>query len=433
MLAKDSVMKLTPRKYAQLAYRLPQLYLESRMKLGELPLGDGAGEKSILIISSDPVEVVGSKGDEAMITALIEKIRAENNYRKVSIFCNLSDLPSSLKPYGIGLESPWSSPWSLKSVMSVVSKYDTIILIGADMLDGYYSLLGAARYWVVANLAARMGKTVVITGFSFNASPPRLLKTFMSPLSSAIQICLRDPVSSERFNRFVGIPDRAQLVADMAFSLEPRDQAEPVNSLSQWCQQKKNEGCMLVGLNIHPMLFKHVRAEDMESLVRSSVQAISTAVKLRPVAMVLIPHDYRPFPKGDIETLSRIYHALPACAQRRCHLVEEDLHAAELKSLAGRLDLVITGRMHLAIASLGMGTPIAGITYQDKFHGLFQHFGLSDEYLATPLQLFSEQFFTNWLLMVIDAQAKLKQRVNQHLDEVKSLSRRNFSLLVADS
>lgn len=434
-------MKFPLRKYAQLAYRLPQLYLESRLgppAMAGATSGDaksvaGTNAKSILIVSSDPVEVIGSKGDEAMITALIERIRVEDGDRKISMFCNLHALPDSLKPYGIELERPWSSPWSLRHVLSVVARYDIVIVIGADMLDGYYSLLGAARYWIVANHAARMGKTVIITGFSFNAAPPRLLKHYMSPLSDALHVYLRDPVSSERFNRFVGMPDRAQLVSDLAFSLEPREHADTANTLAEWCRQKRSEGCMLVGLNLHPMLLRDCGPDGIEALISASVQAISAAINLRPIAVILIPHDYRPFPKGDIEMLGHLYHALPACTQRRCHLVDENLHAAELKSLAGRLDLVVTGRMHLAIASLGMGTPIAGITYQDKFQGLLRHFGLGDDYLATPQQLLSERFFTNWLLGTIDAQAQLKRQVAEHLEEVKSLSRRNFSLLVADS
>lgn len=414
------------RNFFRQALRLPQLYWESRAPVpvtARIPT-DG---RSVLIISCDPVQVVGSKGDEAMIIALIEKLQAEDAERRISVFCNLHELPASLRAFGIGLERPWSAPWSLRYILSVIRHYDAVVIIGADMLDGYYSLLGAARYWVVANIAARMGKTVVITGFSFNASPPRLLRTFMSPLEDSIHICLRDPVSRERFNRYVGIPERAQLVADMAFSLEPR---EPVTALSAWSQRKREEARMAIGFNIHPMLFRRATTEEIDKLVRASVRAISAAVELRFGAVALIPHDYRPYPKGDVEVLERIYRALPAPVQRHCFLLEGHLHAAELKALAGHLDLVVTGRMHLAIASLGMGTPVAGITYQDKFQGLFQHFGLPAEFLAPASVLIEEARFEAWLLRAIDAQAALKDKVGRHLVSVKELSRRNFSALL---
>jgi len=187
---------------------------------------------------------------------------------------------------------------------------------------------------------------------------------------------------------------------------------------------------MAIGFNIHPMLFRQATAEEVDKLVRASVRAISAATELRFAAVALVPHDYRPYPKGDVEVLERIYRALPAPVQRHCFLLEGRLHAAELKALAGHLDLVITGRMHLAIAILGMGTPVAGITYQDKFQGLFQHFGLPPEFLAPASVLMEEARFEAWLLHAIDAQATLKDKVGRHLVSVKELSRRNFSALL---
>src|SRR5690606_18188756 len=100
--------------------------------------------------------------------------------------------------------------------------------------------------------------------------------------------------------------ERAQLVADMAFSLEPR---EPVAALSAWSQRKREETRMAIGFNIHPMLFRRATAEEIDKLVRASVRAISAAVELRFGAVALIPHDYRPYPKGDVEVLERIYRA----------------------------------------------------------------------------------------------------------------------------
>ena len=41
------------------------------------------------------------------------------------------------------------------------------------------------------------------------------------------------------------------------------------------------------------------------------------------------------------------------------------------------VDLVLTGRMHLAIAALGMGTPPLCVAYMDKFEGLFHLFDIA--------------------------------------------------------
>jgi colanic acid/amylovoran biosynthesis protein len=419
------------KKNLRLAWRIPQLYLASRFNMPKEHQKNTDALRSVLIIPSDTFGIIGAKGDEAMLVSLIENLTENIAGVRISLLCDRQSLPESIKNLGAGIERSWVSPWSFGTLKQTIARYDAVVIIGADVLDGYYSVLSAARYWVAANLAARQGKTVVITGFSFNASPPKLLKTFLTPLSDSINVCLRDPISQERFNRFVGIPNRAQLVADIAFNLRPHMHTMPTATPSAWCEQQRTAGRMTIGFNIHPMLFKHATADELDALRNSSIQAISSAVKLRATSIALIPHDYRPFPKGDVEILTHIYHSLPPQVQKHCLLVEEHLHAAELKALTGELDLVVTGRMHLAIASLGMGTPVAGITYQDKFHGLFQHFGLPDQFLASASMLLDADQFEVWLINAIDAQQALKLKVDQRLVAVKELSRKNFSALFA--
>jgi colanic acid/amylovoran biosynthesis protein len=415
----------------RLAWRIPELYLASRFNMPERNVAGAKTIRSVLVIPSDTFGIIGAKGDEAMLVSLIENLAANIGGVEISLLCDRDTLPDSIATLGVGMERGWVAPWSFETLKQTISRYDALVIIGADVLDGYYSLLSAARYWVAADIGARQGKTVVITGFSFNASPPKLLKPFLTPLSDTVHICLRDPISQERFNRFIGIPDRASLVADIAFNLQPYPHATPVAAISTWCGQQRDLGRMTVGFNIHPMLFKHATTADLDALVASSVQAISSAVQHRSASVLLIPHDYRPFPKGDIEILSRIFHALPMEVQEYCLPVEDHLHAAELKALAGELDLVVTGRMHLAIASLGMGTPVAGITYQDKFHGLFQHFGVPDRFLASAATVLDAEQFEAWLLDAIDAQEILQSKVDQNLVAVKELSKKNFSTLLA--
>src|SRR5574344_391976 len=55
------------------------------------------------------------------------------------------------------------------------------------------------------------------------------------------------------------------------------------------------------------------------------------------------------------------------------------LSAPELKALCGHLDCLFTSRMHLAIAALGRGKPVAAFAYQGKFTGLFRHFDLPED------------------------------------------------------
>ena len=47
-----------------------------------------------------------------------------------------------------------------------------------------------------------------------------------------------------------------------------------------------------------------------------------------------------------------------------------------MKGLVGLVDFAVTGRMHLAIAALGMEVPVVALAYQGKFDGMMQRFDL---------------------------------------------------------
>jgi hypothetical protein len=172
----------------RLAWRLPQLYLASRFGMPKRQTGTARLVRSVLIVPSDPFGIIGAKGDEAMLVSLIENLTANIHGVKVSLLCDRDALPESISTLGVGIERGWISPWSFGALKKTIAPYDALVIIGADILDGYYSLLSAARYWVAADLAARQGKTVVITGFSFNASPPQLLKAYLTPLPDSVNI-----------------------------------------------------------------------------------------------------------------------------------------------------------------------------------------------------------------------------------------------------
>jgi polysaccharide pyruvyl transferase WcaK-like protein len=98
---------------------------------------------------------------------------------------------------------------------------------------------------------------------------------------------------------------------------------------------------------------------------------------------------------------------------------------AEAKRLAGLVDLVVTGRMHLAIAAMGMGTPAIGISYQGKFEGLWQLFGLTD-YVVDARVLDSGQLEKLCVRALLHLD-ELTRCVVARLPEVLELARRNFA------
>ena len=97
----------------------------------------------------------------------------------------------------------------------------------------------------------------------------------------------------------------------------------------------------------------------------------------------------------------------------------------------GHLDCVLTGRMHLAIACLGQGIPIACITYQGKFDGFYQHFDLEPLFLE-PKELFTSEknHLVDLVNKLIEQREELRKQVLNKLDEVKKLSEANFTSII---
>ena len=407
--------------------RLPMLLHEWQNQ----PLAESSPNSvlsSVLIATPDPRFLINSKGDEAMITGVTENILAKYPDCKVSILSDLTELPVSLVNLGVTLEPRWSTPWSLTYLTQVISRYDSLVIVGADIMDGHYSPISAARLWVIGDIAARLGKRAMVLGFSFNSQPSNWLKPFIKRLSPALRIYSRDAVSQQRFNNFCNAP-RADLVADSAFLLKPRPNSTVVERIDQWCRKQRSQDKIICGFNIHPMLIKNASMEQINHLVVSSAEAISQVLAKRPVSFVLISHDYRGPKVGDCEMLSSIAEKLNRLNADRILTFQEHLHAAELKALAGLMDLVITGRMHLSIAALGQGTPVAAITYQGKFHGLFQHFGLNEQLLISPDEILNDSAFADWMINALDQHQALATQVRNRLPQVRLLAEKNLAPL----
>ncbi len=384
---------------------------------------------SVLIATPDPRFLISSKGDEAMITGVVERILTQWPNCRITILGDLTVLPESLSELGISLEPTWANPWSLAKLRQIINGYDSLLVVGADVMDGHYSPVSAARLWVIADIAARLGKHSMILGFSFNSRPSRWLKPFLSRLSPALHICSRDAVSQQRFNAFCR-SERAELVADSAFLLKPRANSSVVRYIESWCKEQREQKKLICGFNIHPMLIKNASEEQIEQLVMHSAKALMAAAAQRPVSFVFISHDYRGPGMGDCEILADIAEKLIAQGFDRLLTFTEHLHAAELKALAGLMDLVITGRMHLSIAALGQGTPVAAITYQGKFHGLFRHFGLSEQLLISPDEIQNHSIFAEWIINAIDQRQQSATQVQSRLSWVSELAQRNLAPLL---
>lgn len=382
--------------------------------------------RRVLVVPSDTETLIGALGDDAMISAIGSMCRLVNPTAEIVIVIQGTAAAATARSRGLVPLDIWGAPDFMGEIVKILNAgdIDAAFALGADVMDGYYSPIVPARIAAVMDLARRSGIPATILGFSFNNAPyPGLSKAF-DRMHSDVQVCLRDEISLERFRRFSSHP--ARLVADSAFMLVP---SEPAQAAADWVAARRAAGDRVIGVNLHPMLIRNATPEQVNEIIRTGAEALLAVAAKRPVSWFLLPHDYRG-ELGDARCLEPIRDAISGRLGERVRYLEGMHLAADLKGLAGVLDGIVTGRMHLAIGSLGQGTPTVSVTYQDKFEGLYRHFGLPDWMLLSPQRYLTPGSFEAALIRFLDEIDQVTAIVENRVGAVKDLSRDNFSSIL---
>lgn len=378
----------------------------------------------LLIYPSDPATVIGALGDDAMISAVVQRYRDKAKNIRVSVLCARTAF-SAVERLGllpVELPDRFTAHW-ISNVLRT-GGFTDLALLGADIMDGYYAVMPIVRMLVTADIAARLGIRSTFLGFSFNKLPAPSLAAVYKQIDAGVKFNLRDPQSFLRFSEFVG--KSPALVADTAFLMRP---GEGDIAALTWIADQRSAGRTIIGFNAHAMLVKYATDADRDAIVEACVGAIERASRDRKVSWLLLPHDYRGGLHGDAACLKPIYDRLVDAPDVSVRYLSGMHRAWDLKATAAALDGVITGRMHLAIASLGTGVPTACLTYQNKFEGLFEHFNLPSEYLMAPDVLKDAQKLDVVIESFLDSLSVLRERVAGELPKVLQLSERTFSFL----
>jgi polysaccharide pyruvyl transferase WcaK-like protein len=408
--------------YAFLLYSLYRLNFVSRIP-----------SSAIILLPSSP----GSLGDEAMLLAVVDYLKRQE-IKNISVIDRTKDetYPVDAIPNinlsGFLVYTGWYSfLTSLLPSVWKINRYERLYALGADMMDGYYSNFATFKTIKLVEIASMLGLSTGILGFSYNRQPTNLSKKLLGSLPSRTKLCARDQISYQRLKNFVAHP--ANLVADVAFLLQPIEQSEILDKVVNWVDSQKNQNKIVVGLNIHALLVSGLEGVKINDLVNVFVEALTKLHYYnKQLSFVFLPHDIRTV-KGvnDDILLDKVMKGLSPEVADCCFQIPFPCRAREMKAIVKNLDCVVTGRMHLAIACLGQGTPIACITYQGKFEGLYQHFNL-DPLLIDPQELFvpNSTKLVDLVQELINQRESLHQRIMKKLPDVKKLAESNFDSII---
>ena len=416
-------------KSAYQKFKFNQLLKEWRVEKSLVKIVSKGKEPVVLIIPPDPLLVTSSKGDEAMLLAVMAHCRSVWDSVKFVIVTNSDIADKNTLMLGATPCRALDEGISLETSIARLSGFDIsqCVTIGADVLDGSYDPLFSGRILCVTDLIARAGIPCIVTGFSFSKMPYSGLKNIYDEFDSRVVFNLRDPASYERFKNFTTAS--ANLVADVAFLLVPNKNSDLVLKISSWVNTQRANGRKVIGVNIHPLLLDLNERHNLESLVSSFSNIMAEFLEDTSTSLLFMEHDFRGT-SSDIICLKPVFEALSSRFSDFLYMPSEKLSAAELKGVAGLLDGIVTGRMHLMIASLGMGTPVFCLQYKDKMEGLLRHFEMGTKYLATAKDIMEQPKELKKLLnSFLNDTDELRNSIVAKKDDIRSKSMLNVQQL----
>lgn len=325
----------------------------------------------VLLSSHIPIQ---NLGDQALLAGCIEGL---GSFSKIHIIQTGVDSPElAIEKLGINSKNLvfhshfreiFASEKSFLQTLQFLvfsAKFKKCFIIGADVLDGTYNKNEPAILFQLSNYIAFMGISVTILGSSFSKKISNETVVGIKNLNRNVKFFCRDEFSLSRIEKIFP----AKLSSDVAFLMKPSE---------SWQTYQKQDFCddffyknILIGICLKEGDF--ITEENLLKFINfiSSFQYSG-----RSPLLIFVPHHPR-----DLFFSQRISSMMQVDGNRV--VLPKALPAAnEVKAIVSKCDIVITGRMHVAIAALDCSVIPICFSYADKFGGLLKHFGLDENEL----------------------------------------------------
>ena len=275
-------------------------------------------------------------------------------------------------------------PTGIGALLASAAGQDLVLLSGGGLFQDDDSRV-KMPYWAL-RLALLRRACPRIRGLSVGAGPlDRRESRYWSRRAAASMdaLSVRDPFAAIWMNRCLG--RAVPLAPDPAFLVEPapRWQADALLrshgihpdtpligvAMRRWFHPRggflPHRWRFRLGIGDRGLSPVMLRCLDQLS---SALRQLSDQLGAR---LVFLPT--YPLPEeGDVAVCEALASRQPE-GQRRVVIIRDP---SLYKAVAGRLKLMISGRMHPLILAAGMGVPGVGLAYNGKFHGLYKMLGM---------------------------------------------------------
>jgi polysaccharide pyruvyl transferase WcaK-like protein len=370
-------------------------------------------------------------GDDAILLGIKEIIRRVNRGRDLYIRALSTDADQT-SAFGVTGEralvrSEMFKPWAWLRVLRTFARSDRVIVSGGTpVFDSSHAIrtlyLGLPLLFRKPFCVFGAGVKPLESWYGRHAVP------FF--LRQARCITVRD-ADSARILTELGVPN-VQLTADSAFFAQPAGELAVIQLLSDYGIGADESLLVVSPRLLSPERKRLYLQEEMgEDLIWSTPGKIAEAIdRLAPrfgrvVLMAMHFHG----PDSDLPIIRDILRRVKA---KNVTFIDRELAPDVAIGLFRRARLVLAIRLHALLLSASMGTPIAGIAYEQKVRGLFGVLGL-EEYChdlfkldALALAATAERALAN--------EAGIRQHLHDRVDELRArvLASADFALRVSE-
>lgn len=296
-----------------------------------------------------------------------------------------------------------------KSLRSHLARASEFWVIGADLMDGLYNPAASLARASMLVTASAMGVKARALGFSWPDRPVPTVASKLRDADAVAQLFARDPISHGRMiaQGFT----RVQLASDIVFgNARVKAPVELEGQVSAWREQGKR----IALVNISALVGARMNQSPEYGVIFAGLAELGYAV-------VVLPHVIRS--SGD--DLAASQAVLAAAGVTPDVLVERLLEPAESRWLASKADVVVTGRMHLAVLALTAATPAITLGTQGKVEGLFQMFE-APEFAVAPTAGFGH-VVTAQIASIHENAESVRAGLAAHVPDVVERAASNFA------
>lgn len=341
-----------------------------------------------------------NSGDETLLFAILKSLREEKEDTRILV---LSGNPKETeKMYGVHA----LNRYHLFKIRKEIGRAKLLIFGGGSLLQDVTSSKSLWYYLTVIRQALCKKTPVMIYANGIGpVNKEKNRKKVRDILNRADKITLRDEASLGQIETMGVAPEKAEVTADPALTLEPCDDAR----VEEICSKEGiKDGKKLLGVSVRA--WKNAKPSYFKELA----EAITEICEKHGCVPVLVPLQY----PDDLKVSKELKEHLKI----ESYLIQNQYSAKEMIGIFGKCHLCLAMRLHALIYASQSGVPAIGLSYDPKVSGFLAYVGVEEmvdveRFEKEELLCLADELFENY-----DEKA---ESLKKKTEELKILAEKN--------